>query len=106
MIKCINGEPIQYGKLPERFQGGVERYIEHGIMPGDFLSAVICNDLREACGRADLESREQLFELVSWFYTYAPRSCWGSREDMVDWVEAHISRRAEEADEESPAFTG
>ena len=34
--------------------GGLERWIDHHIEPGDFLCAVLENDLKEACGRADL----------------------------------------------------
>ncbi|MBB6228318.1 flagellar motor switch protein FliG [Polymorphobacter multimanifer] len=39
--------------IPERLRGGLVRYIVKGIPTGHFLQAVISNDLREACARAD-----------------------------------------------------
>ena len=64
----------------------IRRYIEHGIPPGDFLQAVICNDLKEACGRADEENLENLPAYVAYFYNNAPGGCWGSKGRMQDWV--------------------
>lgn len=75
-----------YAALPERLQGGAQRYIEHGVKPGSFLTAVICNDLREACGCADDDMRLVLFDIVSWFHNEAPALCWGSREKMAEWL--------------------
>ncbi len=77
-----------YSMLPERLQGGAQRYIEHGIEPGSFLTAIICNDLREACACADDEMRHRLFDIVSWFYNEAPAQCWGGRERMAAWIAA------------------
>jgi hypothetical protein len=77
----------EYEKLPdERWHEPVARYLENKIPPGSFLSAVICNDLREACGRADMLSRVQLFDLVVWFYNYAPSNSWGSPEKFEAWL--------------------
>ena len=41
--------------IPDYMMDGVERYIEQGIEPGDFLSAIITNNLSEAVRRADDE---------------------------------------------------
>lgn len=83
----IDGREPDWFLLPERMHGGIRRYIEHGIPPGHFLTAVICNDLREACGCADDENRRLLFEYVQFFYMYAPRGCWGSEENFKAWVQ-------------------
>lgn len=66
-------------------QGGIIRYINHGIDPGHFMSAVISNDLKESLNRADENSRKNLFDIVSWFYNYAPHDCWGSKERFNTW---------------------
>lgn len=79
--------PINYDHLPEHIQGGVQRYIEHGIIPGDFLQAVICNDLKESFGRADDTNIKRMFDIVSFFYNEAPAGCWGSRKIMTAWSE-------------------
>lgn len=72
--------------IPERMIGGLRRYVDNRIPPGDFLQAVICNDLVEACGRADAENARNLPAYVAWLYNEAPRPCWGSRDAMEAWL--------------------
>lgn len=74
--------------IPDHMIDGVKRYIDEGIPPGSFLTAVICNDLKEAVGRADHINIKALPNIVSWFYNNAPRTCWGSEENFRAWVEA------------------
>lgn len=73
--------------VPDRMMDGIKRYIEQGIPPGDFLTAIICNDLREACGRADDENLVNIPAFVAYFYNEAPFPCWGSVERMDAWME-------------------
>ena len=80
--------------IPERMMGGIQRYIEQGIPPGSFLTAVICNDLKEAVGRADGENLRQLPAYVSYFYNDAPSACWGSPEKYEAWLAGFTSREA------------
>lgn len=75
-----------YDKLPEGIRGAVQRYIENQIPPGSFLEAVLCNDLKSACACADHVNRHALFDIVSWFYNYAPSTCWGSPEKFRLWL--------------------
>ena len=82
MYSIRNGEFY----IPERMMGGIERYINDKINPGDFLQAVICNDLREAVGRADDENIRNLPAYVAYFYNEAPSLCWGSKEKMEAWL--------------------
>ena len=72
--------------IPKRMESGIELYIKKGIMPGSFLTAVICNDLQGAVGAADSENIHNLPAYVSWFYNEAPHNCWGSKERMHAWV--------------------
>ncbi len=62
----------------------IERYVQHGIA-GDFLAAVIDNNLREALGRADADNTYALKQIVQVFYNYCPSDCWGSRENRQQW---------------------
>ena len=78
---------IDYSGLPEHIRGGVQRYIEHGIQPGDFLEAVICNNLKESFKRADNTNIRRMFDIVYFFYNEAPINCWGSPERMKQWME-------------------
>ena len=72
--------------IPLRMMGAIERYVTKGIPPGDFLTAVICNDLAESVARADEENIANLPAYVAYFYNEVTGSCWGSREKMVAWV--------------------
>ena len=72
--------------IPERMMGGIQRYVEQHIPPGDFLSAVISNNLREAYGRADEENLANLPAYVAYFYNEAPSNCWGSPERLREWL--------------------
>lgn len=76
-----------YDLLPEGIRGGVQRYVEHGVPPGGFLTAVICNDLKESFVRADENNIRRMFDIVSFFYNEVPINCWGSKERMLTWME-------------------
>jgi len=80
-------EVIDYKRLPKHIRGGAKRYIEDGISPGSFLSAVICNNLTESFARADETNISKMFDIVRFFYNEAPSQCWGSPKEMEDWVE-------------------
>lgn len=62
------------------------RYVEHGIEPGSFLTAVLENDLAEACARADMHNRRKLYEWVYYIYNECPGECWGSPEKVEAWI--------------------
>ena len=73
--------------IPDRMMGGLIRYIENGIAPGDFLTAVICNDLNGAVGNADDENVRNLPAYIGYLYNEAPSACWGSLEKMLNWMD-------------------
>lgn len=81
------GRPADWNLIPAHMVGGLRRYIENGIEPGSFLSAVLSNDLRGACEKADDENRHRLFDYVQFFYCYVPSECWGSPSKFKDWCE-------------------
>jgi len=72
--------------IPDRMMPGIKRYLEQGIEPGDFLVAVICNNLHGAIGQADDENLANLPAFVGYFYNETPRGCWGSQEIMEKWI--------------------
>lgn len=78
----------QFGffRIPERMMEGIELYVQHHIRPGDFLCAVICNDLKEAVARADDENMMNLPAFVDYFYNNAPPACWGSKKKLDEWL--------------------
>ena len=42
--------------IPEHTKGALDRYVDHGLEPGGFLTAVLTNDLFGAVARADSEN--------------------------------------------------
>lgn len=75
--------------IPSHMHGGLYRYLVSGIEPGDFLMAVLENNLREAVGRADHINQPKLPDYIRYLYNYAPSKCWGSPEKVAAWVEMH-----------------
>jgi len=84
-----NDEPPGYRfrqfYIPGRMMEGFRRYFEHGIMPGHFLTAVLKNDLRAACERADDENLVNLPAYIAYLYNVAPHQAWGSPEKVEKW---------------------
>ena len=74
--------------IPDYMGHGIENYLKYGLEPGDFLSAVICNDLTKAVSHADDTNIKNIPAYVGYFYNQAPSACWGSREKMEKWMES------------------
>jgi len=72
--------------IPDHMMDGLTRYIESGIPPGHFLSAVLSNDLYEAVSRADDENVKILPAYIGYLVNEAPSNCWGSREKVKAWI--------------------
>jgi hypothetical protein len=82
--------PPDYSKVPggQLMSGAVFRYIEHGVGPGDFLTGVICNDLKRAFAHADQANTDAMGDWVKFFYNEVQSEAWGSPEKMKDWLDA------------------
>lgn len=80
--------------IPRYMHGGLIRYYENGIEPGSFLTAVINNDLKEACGRADDTNRHCLFNYIMWFYNEAPTGSWGHSDATEQWYKQFQTEEA------------
>ena len=95
----MENEPYRFRHYIIRhdMMGAIRRYIEHGIPPGSFLTAVIENNLSEAVGRADDENCENLPAFVAYFYNEAPSPCWGSPEKRRAWIAEHAQTREQRA---------
>ncbi len=73
--------------FPGRMRGPIVRYLVAGRRPGDFLQAVIRNDLREAVSRADDDNQALLLAWVQLLYMHAPAGSWGSLAALEEWIE-------------------
>lgn len=79
--------------IPDRMMGGLQRYLEHGIAPGDFLSAILSNDLYKACSHADTENIQNLPAYVGYLYNEVPQSAWGSPEVVKEWMDTFTPKQ-------------
>jgi hypothetical protein len=65
---------------------GIRHYIELGQPVGDFLRAVICNDLKNAVGHADDVNVHNLPAYCAYLHNHAPSDCHGSPEKYKAWI--------------------
>lgn len=72
--------------IPQHLKESFDRYVNHGIPCGDFLMAVLENNLMGAFGRADDFNRVILFDICEYVYNEMPAGCHGSKEDVKHWL--------------------
>jgi hypothetical protein len=81
------GRPADWSLIPYHMIGGLRLFIEDGIPPGSFLTALLSNDLRETFARADEENSRSIKNWLIFLYNYAPSDCWGSPAKFNAWIE-------------------
>ena len=77
---------VRYDKLPEHMQSGARLYIEEGIRPGSFLTAVLENNLTQAVQFADSTNRNLLSIYVEWMHWDIPSLAHGSPQLVSAWM--------------------
>lgn len=83
--------------IPNRMMEGINRYVNEGIKPGSFLTAIIRNDLTEAVDQADDNNLSNIPAFVSYFYNETPSTCWGSFDKMNGWMQAKREEKLNES---------
>ena len=78
---------IDYSILPKHMQEGMRLYIEKGIQPGSFLTAVLENDLVRSFESAEFLNQHRLLDFAVFLVHQAPRGCWGDTETVNRWLE-------------------
>ncbi len=73
-------------KIPKRMMSSINRYIEHKVPMGSFLTAVFSNDLMNTAFKADDENITLIFAYVNWIFNHAPAGCYGSPENVKQWI--------------------
>ena len=71
----------------------LQDYVDNGSPKGGFLTAVLCNDLFGAAGKADDDNFETLAHVVCWCYNNVPSMARGSRAAYDRWCNAHLQVR-------------
>ena len=73
--------------VPERTLDRLRRYRDAGVPPGDFLQAVLMNNLQGAVYRADPENKAALANVVEWIELHLPLESWGNQTNYGYWLE-------------------
>ena len=77
---------INYDRIPEHCRDSLKLYVEHGVPTGNFLHAVLSNDLVRAFALADHINEVRMKAYAAFLYNEAPRGCWGSPEAVKNWA--------------------
>lgn len=74
--------------IQEHMLESLKAYIEQHRPVGGFLTAVLENNLMEACGRADDDNLANLPAFCAYLYNDAPSACHGSPKKVQAWLAA------------------
>lgn len=86
-LECPSWAGADWSLIPEHCQSGVREFIERGLPPGGFLTAVLGGDLGDASARADHINASRLGDYAAFLRMYAPAEAWGTRENFQHWCE-------------------
>lgn len=73
--------------VPEHIREGLTAYVERGRPTGDFLAAVLGNDLFDAARLADAMNARYLTRIALFLIWHAPHGAIGSAERVRGWIE-------------------
>jgi hypothetical protein len=79
----------EFAKIPEHTRSSLTYYVTDGQPVGDFLYAVLKNDLQEAIARADTQHRAAIDAIARWIAHVAPPTCSGSEARIKAWYAHH-----------------
>ena len=75
-------------KVPEHLLKGLIAWGNKHHRVGDFLTAVLSNDLWKAVAYADDDSMKSLKFIVMFIHNELPNNCHGSKQVVVEWIKA------------------
>jgi len=94
-LQLVDTAAMSEKGIPEYMQDAIIAYYEVGRPPGDFLCAVINNDLRGAVSHADDTNKLHLHSYMLWFYNHAPAGTWGFEGAVDKWVKEFKHEQAD-----------
>ena len=83
---------LNYKTLRVPLRRPMRLYVEYGINPGSFLTAVLCNQLFQSFANADAWNLAAMQSIVGWVYDEMPSTIWGDPERVA----SHINQKAKE----------
>lgn len=82
--------------VPPDIVESLRQYVVDGRPTGEFLRAVLRNDLTDAVTRADKGNLALLPEIVRFCWNQLPGPCWGDRQKVDQWLHDLRFERARE----------
>jgi hypothetical protein len=70
-------------KVPGYTKEAIDAYWKGRRPVGDFLHAVLSNDLTRACHHADSRNAMQLYHIAGYIWNKLPAGIWGSAEKVA-----------------------
>jgi hypothetical protein len=74
----------------------INKYISHGLFPGDFIYSVLTNNLLASASFADEQNAKDLAEIVRYVFEKAPNLAWRTAENIESWIGHHGFKGLEE----------
>jgi hypothetical protein len=78
---------VNWYAIPEHMRAGIVRYVERGVPPGHFLTAIFEDSLVGAVKHADTENLALIPAYAKLLVNQCPALCWGSPGDYREWIE-------------------
>jgi hypothetical protein len=82
--------------IPQHTKYQIDEYVQKYVPPGDFVTAVLSNDLMEAFIRADDTNLLFMKDIVSYCYNKIPNYCWGSPGIVELWLDTPNRNKEDE----------
>jgi len=76
-----------YSQIRQNIVEGINRHVLLHEPKGNFITAVLTNNLSEAFACADNENCKTMFQIASYCHNQIPGVCWGSPEKVKRWIE-------------------
>lgn len=81
----FEGSDGQYENIPESTKLALQNYVIRGQVVGDFLHAILVNDLQGAFAHADSANIKEMNNIVKWVFNRAPGTCWRHQDNINGW---------------------
>lgn len=83
---------FNYTQIPSHMMTLLRAYLDNHEPVGDFLTAVLTNNLFDACALADDTNVEIIPVYVAYLYNEAPCAAWGSPAKLEAWLNPYQTR--------------
>ncbi len=71
--------------IPPTTRESIDRYVETGRRGGDFLDALLSNDLMGVFRHADTANMDAIVHIARYLYNEVPATAIGSKERVLMW---------------------